>query len=117
MPGIGHRKDGWPNRELNVGAIIALSSVLPADKKAVYSSWGPGKYDPRYNLDGKNTPLTIPPAYGLPTISNETYTAEGPISYWNADAHCSTLLAQAVTLGRTAPTTIMEFCTSPRKLE
>lgn len=84
MPGIGHRKDGWPNRELNVGAIIALSSVLPADKKAVYSSWGPGKYDPRYNLDGKNTPLTIPPAYGLTNVKNETYTAEGPISYWNA---------------------------------
>jgi len=45
MPGIGHRRDGWPNRDLNVGAIIALSSVLPADKKAVYNSWGPGKYD------------------------------------------------------------------------
>jgi hypothetical protein len=52
MPGIGHRKDGWPNRELNVGAIIALSPVLPADKKAVYKTWGPGKYDPRFNVDG-----------------------------------------------------------------
>lgn len=82
--GIGHRKDGWPNRDLNVGAIIALSPVLPADKKAVYNSWGPGKYDPRYNLDGKNTPLVIPPAYGLADVKNETYTAEGPISYWNA---------------------------------
>ena len=65
MPGIGRRKDGWPNRDLNVGAIIALSSVLSADKKAVYASWGPGKYDPRYNQDGKNTPLVLPPAYGL----------------------------------------------------
>jgi hypothetical protein len=84
MPGIGHRQDGWPNRDLNVGAIIALSPVLSADKKAVYNSWGPGKYDPRYNQDGKNTPLVIPPAYGLADIKNETYTAEGPISYWNA---------------------------------
>ena len=84
MPGIGRRQDGWPNRDLNVGAIIALSPVLPADKKAVYNSWGPGKYDPRYNQDGKNTPLVIPPAYGLADIKNETYTAEGPISYWNA---------------------------------
>jgi mono/diheme cytochrome c family protein len=84
MPGIGHRKDGWPNRDLNVGAIIALSPALPADKKAVYSSWGPGMYDPRFNLDGKNTPLVIPPAYGLADVKNETYTAEGPISYWNA---------------------------------
>ena len=83
MPGIGRRKDGWPNRDLNVGAIIALSPALPADKKAVYQSWGPGKYDPRFNLDGKNTPLVIPPAYGLARVKNETYTAEGPISYWN----------------------------------
>ena len=84
MPGIGRRQDGWPNRDLNVGAIIALSPALSADKKAIYNSWGPGKYDPRYNQDGKNTPLVIPPAYGLADIQNETYTAEGPISYWNA---------------------------------
>jgi cytochrome c5 len=84
MPGIGRRKDGWPNRDLNVGAIIALSPALPADKKAVYASWGPGKYDPRYNQDGKNTPLALPPAYGLAQVKNETYTGEGPISYWNA---------------------------------
>ena len=84
MPGIGRRKDGWPNRDLNVGAIIALSPALPADKKAVYQSWGPGKYDPRYNQDGKSTPLVLPPAYGLAQVKNETYTAEGPISYWNA---------------------------------
>lgn len=84
MPGIGHRKDGWPNRDLNVGAIIALSPALSAEQKAVYSSWGPGKYDPRYNIDGKNTPLVLPPAYGLADTKNETYTAEGPISYWNA---------------------------------
>jgi len=84
MPGIGRRKDGWPNRDLNVGAIIALSPVVTAEQKAVYTSWGPGKYDPRYNQDGKNTPLVLPPAYGLADIKNETYTAEGPISYWNA---------------------------------
>jgi cytochrome c5 len=84
MPGIGKRLDGWPNRDLNVGAIIALSPALPADKRAVYTSWGPGKYDPRYNQDGKSTPLVLPPAYGLAQVTNETYTGEGPISYWNA---------------------------------
>ena len=84
MPGIGRRQDGWPNRELNVGAIIALSEKVPAAQKAVYNSWGPGKYDPRFNIDGKNTPLVLPPAYGLAQVENETYTAEGPISYWNA---------------------------------
>src|SRR6266700_1201794 len=84
MPGIGRRMDGWPNHELNVGGIVALAPVLSAAQKAVYQSWGPGKYDPRYNLDGKNGALVIPPAYGLAHVKNETYTAEGPISYWNA---------------------------------
>lgn len=83
-PGIGKRQDGWPNRDLNVGAIIALSPAVTASQKAVYNSWGAGKYDPRYNIDGKSTPLVLPPAYGLAEVKNETYTAEGPISYWNA---------------------------------
>lgn len=83
-PGIGKRLDGWPNRDLNVGAIVALSKALTPEQRAVYTSWGPGKYDPRYNHDGKNTPLVLPPAYGLADVQNETYTAEGPISYWNA---------------------------------
>ena len=83
-PGIGKRMDGWPNRDLDVGKIISLSPALTDEQKKVYTSWGPGKYDPRYNLDGKNTPLVLPPAYGLAKVKNETYTAEGPISYWNA---------------------------------
>lgn len=83
-PGIGHRMDGWPNHDLDIGAIIALSPALSPAQKAVYGTWGPGKYDPRYNLDGKSNPLVLPPAYGLAEVKNETYTAEGPISYWNA---------------------------------
>jgi mono/diheme cytochrome c family protein len=83
-PGIGKRMDGWPNRQLNPGAIIALSNAVPADKKAIYNSWGAGKYDPRFNIDGKSTPLVLPPAYGLRGVKNETYTADAPISYWNA---------------------------------
>jgi mono/diheme cytochrome c family protein len=82
--GIGKRLDGWPNRDLNVGAIVALSPAITPAQQAVYKSWGPGKYDPRYNIDGKNTPLVLPPAYGLASVKNEVYTAEGPISYWNA---------------------------------
>src|SRR5512132_2473202 len=27
-PGIGHRRDGWANRDLNIGAIIGLSPNL-----------------------------------------------------------------------------------------
>ena len=83
-PGIGKRLDGHPNRDLNVGAIVALSPAITPAQRAVYSSWGPGKYDPRYNIDGKSTPLVLPPIYGLANVKNETYTADGPMSYWNA---------------------------------
>jgi hypothetical protein len=83
-PSIGHRLDGWPNRDLNVGAIISLSPALSASKKAVYQSWGPGKYDPRFNIDGKNIPVVIPPAFGLRHVDLELYTGDDTISYWNA---------------------------------
>ena len=83
-PGIGTRMDGHPNRDLNVGAIVALSPAVPAAVKDVLKSWGPGKYDPRNNRDGGNTPLVIPPAYGLRNIAKGTFTADGTISYWNA---------------------------------
>jgi mono/diheme cytochrome c family protein len=83
-PGIGKRLDGWPNRDLNPGAIIALSPVLDAAKKAVYQSWGKGKYDPRFNLDGQSKPVVIPPAFGLAGIHKITFTGDGDeIAYWN----------------------------------
>jgi mono/diheme cytochrome c family protein len=81
--GIGHRLDGWPNRDLNVGAIVALSPNVPASLKAILNTWGPGKYDPRINIDGKNTPLVIPPAFGMRHVARETYTGDGVVSYWN----------------------------------
>ena len=83
-PGIGSRRDGWANIDLNPGAIVGLSPALTPGQKAVYNSWGKGHYDPRFNIDGKNTPIVIPPAYGLNGVSKETFTAEGPVSYWNA---------------------------------
>jgi hypothetical protein len=83
-PGIGKRLDGWPNHDLNPGAIIALSPVLTPAQKAVYNSWGKGKYDARYNFDGKNAPSVIPPAYGLRGVHSVTYTGDGAeIAYWN----------------------------------
>jgi mono/diheme cytochrome c family protein len=82
--GIGKRRDGWANRDLNVGAIIGLSPALSATKKAVYNSWGAGKYDPRFNLDGINGPQVIPPAYGLKDIHRITSTGDGDdVAYWN----------------------------------
>ena len=83
-PGIGKRLDGWPNRDLNPGAIIALSPALDAAAKAVFNSWGAGKYDPRFNIDGLNNPVVIPPAYGLAGIHRITLTGDGDdIAYWN----------------------------------
>ncbi len=82
--GIGQRLDGWPNLDLNPGAIIALSPALTDAQKAVYNSWGPGKYDARYNFDGLNDPAVIPPAYGLAGINSVTYTGDGDrVAYWN----------------------------------
>jgi mono/diheme cytochrome c family protein len=84
VPGIGYRLDGWPNRDLKVGKILAMLPVFTPQQKTVLRSWPKGSYDPRMNFDGKSTPLVLPPAYGLAQVKNETYTAEGPISYWNA---------------------------------
>ena len=82
--GIGQRLDGWPNLDLNPGAIIALSPALTGAQKAVYNSWGPGKYDARYNFDGQNDPAVIPPAYGLDGVNSVTYTGDGDRpAYWN----------------------------------
>ncbi len=84
-PGIGKRLDGWPNREINPGLILSLSPALqdPATQ-AVLTSWGPGRYDARWNHDHLNGPVLIPPAYGLRDVALETYTGDGPVSYWNA---------------------------------
>ncbi|MEO7640998.1 MAG: c-type cytochrome [Ramlibacter sp.] len=83
-PGIGKRLDGWANRDLNPGAIIALSPALTDAMKAQYNSWGKGKFDPRHNIDGMNKPVVIPPAFGLDGIHRITFTGDGEdLAYWN----------------------------------
>ena len=91
--GIGRRLDGWPNVDLNVGAILGLSPALDDKLKAEFAKWGPGKYDPRHHafdgtkivpLNSPSIPVVIPPAYGLRDVGFETFTGDGPISYWNA---------------------------------
>ena len=83
-PGIGKRLDGWPNRDLNPGAIIALSPAVDAATKAALNSWGAGMFDPRHNVDGISKPVVIPPAYGLEGIHRITVTGDGDeIAYWN----------------------------------
>jgi mono/diheme cytochrome c family protein len=100
-PGIGHRLDGWANRDLNVGAIIGLApnlkpvaDLLQVDEptvRQVVNSWGPGKFDAELFLDGKafrpdgKTAATlIPPAFGLAGVNMHTWTGWGSVTYWNA---------------------------------
>jgi cytochrome c peroxidase len=100
-PGIGHRRDGWANRDLNVGAIVnlspdlsALDSVLGVDDtttRRVLRSWGPGKFDAELILDGRafqpdgrSAATLIPPAFGLAGVNLHTWTGWGSVPYWNA---------------------------------
>lgn len=99
--GIGKRLDGWPNRDLNVGAIVSLApnlqpftDLLGADAAAVrrvLATWGPGKFDAELFMDGKafqpdgrSAATLIPPAYGLAGVNLHTYTGWGSVSHWNA---------------------------------
>lgn len=99
--GIGHRLDGWANRDLNVGAIIALApdlsviaNLLLASQdtvRTVLNSWGPGKFDAElildgkaFRSDGKSSATLIPPAFGLAGINLHTWTGWGSIPHWNA---------------------------------
>jgi hypothetical protein len=95
MPGIGSRLDGWANHDLDVGKIAGLAPGLPAAFKTEFDQWGPGMYDPRHHaFDGVNVlelhpgepsvPVVMPAIYGLKGVGFETYTADGPISYWNS---------------------------------
>lgn len=109
--GIGNRLDGWANRDLNVGAIVALAPNLQpiadllgtdqATVRTVLNSWGPGKFDAELVLDGKafnpqqvtdgvvtgtnvSGATLIPPAFGLAGVNLHTWTGWGSIPYWNA---------------------------------
>jgi hypothetical protein len=100
-PGIGRRLDGWPNRDLNVGAIVSLApnkkpitdllGVDEATVNTVLASWGPGKFDAELFLDGKafrpdgkSAATLIPAAFGLAGVNLHTYTGWGSVTHWNA---------------------------------
>lgn len=103
---IGQRLDGWANRDLNVGAIVALApnlmplvdllrlanpGITDADVRKVLLSWGPGKFDAELLLDGKafqpdgrSAATLIPPAFGLAGVNLHTWTGWGSVTHWNA---------------------------------
>lgn len=99
--GIGFRLDGWANRDLNIGAIIALAPNLApltnllgvddATVRTVLNSWGPGKFDAELVLDGKafrpdgkSAATLIPPAFGLAGVNMATWTGWGSVTHWNS---------------------------------
>ena len=100
--GIGKRLDGWPNQDLNVGAIISMAPDLSVfteslnvdieTLKKVLASWGPGKFDAELNLDGKAlrpdgkpAATLIPEAFGHAGHNLHTWTGGwGTVTYWNA---------------------------------
>jgi hypothetical protein len=99
--GIGRRLDGWPNRDLNVGAIVASAPTLKpfadllgvdeATVRKVLMSWGPGKYDAELDQDGKamrpdgkSAATVLPAAFGLAGVNLHTYTGWGSVTHWNA---------------------------------
>jgi hypothetical protein len=101
MKGIGRRLDGWPNRDLDVGKIVAsaptlkpFADLLGVDEgtvRSVLTSWGPGRYDAELNHDGKATrpdgkPATtvMPAAFGLAGVNLHTYSGWGSVTHWNA---------------------------------
>jgi cytochrome c5 len=100
-PGIGRRRDGWANRDLNVGAIISLApdlsffanllGVTEDDVRAVLATWGPGRFDAHLILDGQafrpdgdSASVLIPAAYGLAGVDRATYNGWGSVTHWNA---------------------------------
>ena len=100
-PGIGHRLDGYANRDLNVGAIVAsapdlsaVATLLGVDQatvRTVLNAWGPGKFDAEllmdgkgFRPDGKTAATLIPPAFGLAGINLHTWTGWGSVPHWNA---------------------------------
>jgi hypothetical protein len=100
-PGVGHRLDGWANRDLDVGAIVNLSpdlaavaALLGVDEttvRGVLKSWGPGKFDAELFMDGKalrpdgqSAATLIPPAFGLAGVNLHTWTGWGSVTHWNA---------------------------------
>src|SRR3954471_20069185 len=103
-PGIGQRLDGWPNQDLNVGAIVAAApnlkplqdalSVDEATVKKVLLGWGPGFFNAELNLDGKavgpdGTPHSaatrIPSAFAKDGQNLHTWEGGwGSVTYWNA---------------------------------
>ena len=96
--GIGHRLDGWANRDLNVGEIVALAPDLSPFSNSVgrqpgygansTEKLGTGKFDAELILDGK--------AFNPQQISN------GVVTGTNVSA--ATLIPPAFGLGRNKST-------------
>ena len=99
--GIGRRRDGWPNRDLDVGKVITLApelkplterlGITEGELKKALLAWGPGKYAAELLHDGKATrpdgktaATLLPAAFGHAGVNSHTYTGWGSVTHWNA---------------------------------
>ena len=58
-PGIGHRLDGWANRDLNIGKIISLApNLTPSQQESRWCRYSPS--DPRPCSGTNRRPLGLP---------------------------------------------------------
>jgi hypothetical protein len=122
--GIGHRLDGWANRDLDIGKIIAsapnlepIATLLGTDVATVSTvllGWGPGKFDAQLLLDGQTVnpnPVTqidhgvlsavtmpgatmIPNAFGLAGFNQHTWTGA-----WGTVTYWNALVANLELMG------------------
>lgn len=100
--GIGKRLDGWANRDLDIGALIALSpdvttftrllGVSEETVRTVLNAWGPGRFNAELLLDGKSfrpdgrpAGSLIPPAFGLAGFGQHTtgWHMNGKGTFWD----------------------------------
>lgn len=100
--GIGVRLDGWANRDLDIGALIALSpdvstftSLLGVSEetvRTVLNAWGPGRFNAQLLLDGKSfkpdgrpAGSLIPPVFGLAGFGQHTtgWHINGKGTFWD----------------------------------
>ena len=92
--GIGRRLDGWANTDLNVGAIVALSPALDRGDEGGVQRLGPGqvrsapsrvrRHDHHPAEHARRCRSSSRRSTGSKGVGFETFTGDGPISYWNS---------------------------------
>jgi len=99
--GIGHRLDGFANRDLDFGGLVNLAPDLTAfaanlgfddaTLRKTFAAWGKGRFDAAllldgqgFRADGSTTATLVPPTFGLAGVEGSGYTGFGSVAYTSA---------------------------------